>query len=161
MEKEDRELIKLLNDSKKGNKNSFEKFTRLVYQEVYNLVAFVYITKESREKLTKHVLVRMFKNASEFDNEELDIHLWIARFTTVEVYNVCKKQNGELFDTQISAEEYNYDSISEDSEFAKCAADYNQAFLDIDQLNEIMTDFEDFSKGQRLLYLMFAYDRRD
>ena len=45
MEKEDRELIKLLNDSKKGNKNSFEKFTRLVYQEVYNLVAFVYITK--------------------------------------------------------------------------------------------------------------------
>ena len=68
MEKEDRELIKLLNDSKKGNKNSFEKFTRLVYQEVYNLVAFVYITKESREKLTKHVLVRMFKNASEFDN---------------------------------------------------------------------------------------------
>ena len=49
MEKEDRELIKLLNDSKKGNKNSFEKFTRLVYQEVYNLVAFVYITKESRE----------------------------------------------------------------------------------------------------------------
>ena len=158
MEKEDRELIKLLNDSKKGNKNSFEKFTRLVYQEVYNLVAFVYITKESREKLTKHVLVRMFKNASEFDNEELDIHLWIARFTTVEVYNVCKKQNGELFDTQISAEEYNYDSISEDSEFAKCAADYNQAFLDIDQLNEIMTDFEDFSKGQRLLYLMFAYE---
>ena len=100
----------------------------------------------------------MFKNASEFDNEELDIHLWIARFTTVEVYNVCKKQNGELFDTQISAEEYNYDSISEDSEFAKCAADYNQAFLDIDQLNEIMTDFEDFSKGQRLLYLMFAYE---
>ena len=158
MEKEDRELIKLLNDSKKGNKNSFEKFTRLVYQEVYNLVAFVYITKESREKLTKHVLVRMFKNASEFDNEELDIHLWIARFTTVEVYNVCKKQNGELFDTQISAEEYNYASISEDSEFAKCAADYNQAFLDIDQLNEIMTDFEDFSKGQRLLYLMFAYE---
>jgi DNA-directed RNA polymerase specialized sigma24 family protein len=158
MEKEDRELIKLLNDSKKGNKNSFEKFTRLVYQEVYNLVAFVYKTKESREKLTKHVLVRMFKNASEFDNEELDIHLWIARFTTVEVYNVCKKQNGELFDTQISAEEYNYDSISEDSEFAKCAADYNQAFLDIDQLNEIMTDFEDFSKGQRLLYLMFAYE---
>ena len=158
MEKEDRELIKLLNDSKKGNKNSFEKFTRLVYQEVYNLVAFVYTTKESREKLTKHVLVRMFKNASEFDNEELDIHLWIARFTTVEVYNVCKKQNGELFDTQISAEEYNYDSISEDSEFAKCAADYNQAFLDIDQLNEIMTDFEDFSKGQRLLYLMFAYE---
>ena len=158
MEKEDRELIKLLNDSKKGNKNSFEKFTRLVYQEVYNLVAFVYITKESREKLTKHVLVRMFKNASEFDNEELDIHLWIARFTTVEVYNVCKKQNGELFDTQISAEEYNYDSISEDLEFAKCAADYNQAFLDIDQLNEIMTDFEDFSKGQRLLYLMFAYE---
>ena len=158
MEKEDRELIKLLNDSKKGNKNSFEKFTRLVYQEVYNLVAFVYITKESREKLTKHVLVRMFKNALEFDNEELDIHLWIARFTTVEVYNVCKKQNGELFDTQISAEEYNYDSISEDSEFAKCAADYNQAFLDIDQLNEIMTDFEDFSKGQRLLYLMFAYE---
>ena len=158
MEKEDRELIKLLNDSKKGNKNSFEKLTRLVYQEVYNLVAFVYTTKESREKLTKHVLVRMFKNASEFDNEELDIHLWIARFTTVEVYNVCKKQNGELFDTQISAEEYNYDSISEDSEFAKCAADYNQAFLDIDQLNEIMTDFEDFSKGQRLLYLMFAYE---
>ena len=158
MEKEDRELIKLLNDSKKGNKNSFEKLTRLVYQEVYNLVAFVYTTKESREKLTKHVLVRMFKNASEFDNEELDIHLWIARFTTVEVYNVCKIQNGELFDTQISAEEYNYDSISEDSEFAKCAADYNQAFLDIDQLNEIMTDFEDFSKGQRLLYLMFAYE---
>ena len=158
MEKEDRELIKLLNDSKKGNKNSFEKLTRLVYQEVYNLVAFVYTTKESREKLTKHFLVRMFKNASEFDNEELDIHLWIARFTTVEVYNVCKKQNGELFDTQISAEEYNYDSISEDSEFAKCAADYNQAFLDIDQLNEIMTDFEDFSKGQRLLYLMFAYE---
>ena len=158
MEKEDRELIKLLNDSKKGNKNSFEKLTRLVYQEVYNLVAFVYTTKESREKLTKHVLVRMFKNASEFDNEELDIHLWIARFTTVEVYNVCKKQNGELFDTQISAEEYNYDSISEDSEFAKCAADYNQAFLDIDQLNEIMTDFEDFSKGQSLLYLMFAYE---
>ena len=158
MEKEDRELIKLLNDSKKGNKNSFEKLTRLVYQEVYNLVAFVYTTKESREKLTKHVLVRMFKNASEFDNEELDIHLWIARFTTVEVYNVCKKQNGELFDTQISAEEYNYDSISEDSEFAKCAADYNQAFLDIEQLNEIMTDFEDFSKGQRLLYLMFAYE---
>lgn len=36
MEKEDRELIKLLNDSKKGNKNSFEKLTRLVYQEVYN-----------------------------------------------------------------------------------------------------------------------------
>ena len=67
MEKEDRELIKLLNDSKKGNKNSFEKLTRLVYQEVYNLVAFVYTTKESREKLTKHVLVRMFKNASEFD----------------------------------------------------------------------------------------------
>ena len=68
MEKEDRELIKLLNDSKKGNKNSFEKLTRLVYQEVYNLVAFVYTTNESREKLTKHVLVRMFKNASEFDN---------------------------------------------------------------------------------------------
>ena len=33
MEKEDRELIKLLNDSKKGNKNSFEKLTRLVYNK--------------------------------------------------------------------------------------------------------------------------------
>ena len=61
MEKEDRELIKLLNDSKKGNKNSFEKLTRLVYQEVYNLVAFVYTTKESREKLTKQNVQKCFR----------------------------------------------------------------------------------------------------
>ena len=133
---------------KKAIKTALKNSQDLYIRKFIILLHLSYITKESREKLTKHVLVRMFKNASEFDNEELDIHLWIARFTTVEVYNVCKKQNGELFDTQISAEEYNYDSISEDSEFAKCAADYNQAFLDINQLNEIMTDFEDFQRDR-------------
>lgn len=46
---------------KKAIKTALKNLTRLVYQEVYNFVAFVYTTKESREKLTKHVLVRMFK----------------------------------------------------------------------------------------------------
>ena len=158
MDRQDRELIRLINSAKKGNKDSFERLCELIYHEVYNLVAFVYTSKETRTKLTKHVLVRIYKNLDDFDINEMDVHLWLARFTTLEVYRICVKQNGELFGTEMKTAEYSCETVEDDAELASCAAEYNEAFLDREKLEEILIDFKDMTKGQKILYQMFCYE---
>ena len=158
MDRQDRELVRLINSAKKGNKDSFERLCELIYHEVYNLVAFIYTSKETRTKLTKHVLVRIYKNLDDFDISEMDVHLWLARFTTLEVYRICVKQNGELFGTEMKTAEYRCETVEDDVELVRCAAEYNEAFLDREKLEEILIDFKDMTKGQKILYQMFCYE---
>ena len=158
MDRQDKELVRLLNSAKKGNKDSYERLCELIYNEVYNLVAFIYTSRETRVKLTKHVLVRIYKNLDDFDAGETDVHLWIARFTTLEVYRICVMQNGELFGACEDAAEYGCESVEDDEELARCASEYNEAFLDRNKLEEILIDFKDMTKGQKILYQMFCYE---
>lgn len=158
MKKEDKELVKLLILAAKGNKNSYAEVCNRIYDEVYNIVSFIYSSDEAREKLTKHILVKMYKNASKFDYKSIDVHLWIARYTTVETYNICTKQNGSLFTETRNSMLYNYSAIKDDTRLANVAASMNDNLFEKSGLLEHAYKFKGFTKGQKILYLMYCYE---
>jgi len=158
MNNDDTQLLQLIKNLKNGDKSVCEDISSLINNEVYNLVSFVYKKEETRNKLARHVIVKLIHAIDEFDEETMDIHMWIARFATLEIYNVYSKQNGNIFGNSSDNLSYEYNSIDEDAEFADCAADYNRAFIDTAELKKINAKLSSLSKGQKIIYEMFCYE---
>lgn len=158
MNDNDIKLLQLIQEVKKGNKDVYDEISNQIIDEVYNLVAFVYKKEETRKKLAKHVIVKIIRSIDGFDSEAMDIHMWIARFTTIEIYNVYSQQNGNIFSKTDHNLSYEYNSIQEDALFENCAAKYNRAFLDIVELNKINKKMSALTKAQKIIYEMFCYE---
>ncbi len=158
MNDNDIKLLQLIQEVKKGNKDVYDEISNLIIDEVYNLVSFVYKKEETRKKLARHVVVKIIRSMDEFDSETMDIHMWIARFTTIEIYNVYSKQNGNIFSKTYNNLSYEYNSIEEDALFENCAAEYNRAFIDIAELNKINGKLSSLTKAQKIIYEMFCYE---
>ncbi len=158
MNDNDIKLLQLIQEVKKGNKDVYDEISNLIIDEVYNLVSFVYKKEETRKKLARHVVVHILRSMDEFDSETMDIHMWIARFTTIEIYNVYSKQNGNIFSKTYNNLSYEYNSIEEDALFENCAAEYNCAFIDIAELNKINGKLSSLTKAQKIIYEMFCYE---
>lgn len=158
MNDNDIKLLQFIQEVKKGNKDVYDEISNLIIDEVYNLVSFVYKKEETRKKLARHVVVKIIRSIDEFDSEAMDIHMWIARFTTIEIYNVYSKQNGNIFSKTYNNLSYEYNSIQEDTLFESCAAEYNRAFIDIAELNKINGKLSSLTKAQKIIYEMFCYE---
>lgn len=158
MNDNDIKLLQLIQEVKKGNKDVYDEISNLIIDEVYNLVSFVYKKEETRKKLARHVVVKIIRSIDEFDSEAMDIHMWIARFTTIEIYNVYSKQNGNIFNKTYNNLSYEYNTIQEDTLFEECAAEYNRAFIDIAELNKINGKLSSLTKAQKIIYEMFCYE---
>ena len=158
MNDNDIKLLQLIQEVKKGNKDVYDEISNLIIDEVYNLVSFVYKKEETRKKLARHVIVKIIRSIDGFNSEAMDIHMWIARFTTIEIYSVYSKQNGNIFSKTNHNLSYEYNSIEEDTLFQSCAAEYNRAFIDIAELNKINGKMSALTKAQKIIYEMFCYE---
>lgn len=158
MNDNDIKLLQLIQEVKKGNKDVYDEISNLIIDEVYNLVSFIYKKEETRKKLARHVIVKIIRSIDGFNSEAMDIHMWIARFTTIEIYSVYSKQNGNIFSKTNHNLSYKYNSIEEDTLFENCAAEYNRAFIDIAELNKMNEKMSALTKAQKIIYEMFCYE---
>ncbi len=106
--------------------------------------------KKKLEKVSKTCCCKIIRSMDGFDSEAMDVHMWIARFTTIEIYNVYSKQNGNIFSKTYNNLSYEYNSMRRRMLlFENCAAEYNRAFIDIAELNKINGKLSSLTKAQK------------
>ena len=144
--------------SQKGDKDAYRKVIAELYSEIYNLSAFIYEDDETREKLTKHLFIKAFKSIADFDSEECDIHLWMAREATKEIYNVAVKREDNIFSNEIEQRDYSYESIEEDDELGEASAEFNEAFLTEEGFDPAVEFAANLTIGEKIIYLLYCYE---
>ncbi len=144
--------------SQKGDKDAYRKVIAELYSEIYNLSAFIYEDDETREKLTKHLFIKAFKSIADFDSEECDIHLWMAREATKEIYNVAVKRGDDMFSDEIEQRDYSYESIEEDDELGEASAEFNEAFLTEEGFDPAVEFAANLTIGEKIIYLLYCYE---
>ena len=144
--------------SQKGDKDAYRKVIAELYSEIYNLSAFIYDDDETREKLTKHLFIKAFKSIADFDSEECDIHLWMAREATKEIYNVAVKREDNIFSNESEQRDYSYESIEEDDELGEASAEFNEAFLTEEGFDPAVEFAANLTIGERIIYLLYCYE---
>lgn len=152
-------LETFIKKSQKGDKDAYRKIIELLYDEIYNLAAFIYEDDVKREKVTKHLFIKAYKNISEFDPQECDIHLWMAREATKELYRLESSDEDEsIFSDEIEQKEYEFTSIEEDDELGEASAEFNEGFLTDTGFDADEDCFAAMTVGEKLIYLMYCYE---
>ena len=144
--------------SQKGDKNAYRKVIEELYSEIYNLSAFIYEDDEIREKITKHLFIKAFKSIADFDSEECDIHLWMAREATREIYNVVVKSEDNIFSNEIEQRDYSFESIEEDDELGEASAEFNESFLTEEGFDPATEFAANLTIGEKIIYLLYCYE---
>ena len=144
--------------SQKGDKDAYRKVIAELYSEIYNLSAFIYDDDETREKLTKHLFIKAFKSIADFDSEECDIHLWMAREATREIYNVAVKRGDNIFSNEIEQRDYSFESIEEDDELGEASAEFNESFLTEEGFDPATEFAANLTIGEKIIYLLYCYE---
>lgn len=152
------ELDTYIRKAKKGDKDAYRKIIELLYDEIYNLTAFIYDDDETKEKLTKHLFIKAYKNMPEYDSEECDIHLWMAREATKELYKVVCDREDEIFSNEIEQKDYEYESIEEDDELGEASAEFNEAFLTDAGFDKEEGCYASLTIGEKIIYLLYCYE---
>lgn len=152
------ELDTYIKKAKKGDKDAYRKIIELLYDEIYNLTAFIYDDDETKEKLTKHLFIKAYKNIADYDSEECDIHLWMAREATKELYKVVCDREDEIFSNEIEQKDYNYESIEDDEELGEASAEFNEAFLTDAGFDKEEGCFASLTTGEKIIYLLYCYE---
>lgn len=152
------ELDTYIKKAQKGDKDAYRKIIEFLYDEIYNLTAFIYDDDETKEKLTKHLFIKAYKNIADYDSEECDIHLWMAREATKELYKVVCDREDEIFSNEIEQKEYNYDSIEDDDDLGEASAEFNEAFLTDTGFDNEEGCFASLTIGEKIIYLLYCYE---
>ena len=152
------ELDTYIKKAQKGDKDAYRKIIEFLYDEIYNLTAFVYDDDETNEKLTKHLFIKAYKNIADYDSEECDIHLWMAREATKELYKVVCDREDEIFSNEIEQKDYNYESIEDDEELGEASAEFNEAFLTDAGFDKEEGCFASLTTGEKIIYLLYCYE---
>lgn len=152
------ELDTYIKKAKKGDKDAYRKIIEFLYDEIYNLTAFIYDDDQTKEKLTKHLFIKAYKNIADFDEEECDIHLWMAREATKELYKVVSDREDEIFSNEIEQKDYDFDSIEDDDELGEASAEFNEAFLTDAGFDKEEGCFASLTIGEKIIYLLYCYE---
>lgn len=152
------ELDTYIKKAKKGDKDAYRKIIEFLYDEIYNLTAFIYDDDETKEKLTKHLFIKAYKNIADYDSEECDIHLWMAREATKELYKVVCDREDEIFSNEIEQKDYNYESIEDDDELGEASAEFNEEFLTDAGFDKEEGCFASLTTGEKIIYLLYCYE---
>lgn len=152
-------LETFIKKSQKGDKDAYRKIIEFLYDEIYNLAAFIYEDDAKREKITKHLFIKAYKKISEFDPQECDIHLWMAREATKELYRLENDDEDEsIFSDEIEQKEYDFTSIEDDDELGEASAEFNEGFLTDAGFDADEDCFAAMTVGEKLIYLMYCYE---
>ena len=154
--KEER-LIKLIRREQSGKGGNYEEICELLFDEINNLVRPVCSDADESGKKVKKLFVRMLQQIDEIDTND-DIHLWIAGFTTVTLYEILYKENGKIINYNPANKEYTYQHIDEDNEFKSKITDYNDALANPKRYMYAKDFFRKLTKGQIILFEMFCYE---
>ena len=110
--KEER-LIRLIRREQSGKGGNYEEICELLFDEINNLVRPVCQSAEESRKKVKKLFVRMLQQIDEIDTND-DIHLWIAGFTTVTLYELLCRENGQIITYRSGNIDYQYSHIDDD-----------------------------------------------
>ena len=154
--KEER-LNKLIRREQAGKGGNYEEICELLFDEMNNLVRPVCESAEESKKKVKKLFVRMLQQINEIDTND-DIHLWIAGFSTVTLYEILTKENGQIITYNSGNIDYPYSHIDEDEEFKSKIGDYNDALANPQRYMFAKDFFKKLTKGQIILFEMFCYE---
>lgn len=154
--KEER-LIKLIRREQAGKGGNYEEICELLFDEMNNLVRPVCESAEESKKKVKKLFVRMLQQINEIDTND-DIHLWIAGFSTVTLYEILTKENGQIITYNSGNIDYPYSHIDKDEEFKSKIGDYNDALANPQRYMFAKDFFKKLTKGQIILFEMFCYE---
>lgn len=154
--KEER-LIRLIRREQSGKGGNYEEICELLFDEINNLVRPVCQSAEESRKKVKKLFVRMLQQIDEIDTND-DIHLWIAGFTTVTLYELLCRENGQIITYRSGNIDYQYSHIDDDDELRLKVRDYNDALANPKRYMFAKEFFSKLSKGQIILFEMFCYE---
>lgn len=154
--KEER-LIRLIRREQSGKGGNYEEICELLFDEINNLVRPVCQSAEESRKKVKKLFVRMLQQIDEIDTND-DIHLWIAGFTTVTLYELLCRENGQIITYKSGNIDYQYSHIDDDDELRLKVRDYNDALANPKRYMFGKEFFSKLSKGQMILFEMFCYE---
>ena len=154
--KEER-LIRLIRREQSGKGGNYEEICELLFDEINNLVRPVCQSAEESRKKVKKLFVRMLQQIDEIDTND-DIHLWIAGFTTVTLYELLCRENGQIITYRSGNIDYQYSHIDDDDELRLKVRDYNDALANPKRYMFGKEFFSKLSKGQIILFEMFCYE---
>lgn len=154
--KEER-LIRLIRREQSGKGGNYEEICELLFDEINNLVRPVCQSEEESRKKVKKLFVRMLQQIDEIDTND-DIHLWIAGFTTVTLYELLCRENGQIITYRSGNIDYQYSHIDDDDELRLKVRDYNDALANPKRYMFGKEFFSKLSKGQIILFEMFCYE---
>lgn len=154
--KEER-LIRLIRREQAGKGGNYEEICELLFDEINNLVRPVCQSADESRKKVKKLFVRMLQQINEIDTND-DIHLWIAGFTTVTLYELLCKENGQIITYQSGNTDYPYSHIDDDNELKSKVRDYNDALANPKRYMYGREFFKKLTMGQIILFEMFCYE---
>ena len=149
--KEER-LIKLIRREQANKGGNYEEIC-----EVNNLVRPVCSSAEESRKKVKKLFVRMLQQINEIDTHD-DIHLWIAGFSTVTLYEILCKEYGQIITYKSGNIDYSYSHIDEDEEFKSKIGTYNDSLANPKRYMYSKDFFSRLTKGQIIIFEMFCYE---
>ena len=154
--KEER-LIKLIRREQANKGGNYEEICELLFDEVNNLVRPVCSSAEESRKKVKKLFVRMLQQINEIDTHD-DIHLWIAGFSTVTLYEILCKEYGQIITYKSGNIDYSYSHIDEDEEFKSKIGTYNDSLANPKRYMYSKDFFSRLTKGQIIIFEMFCYE---
>ena len=150
-------LIRLIRREQSGKGGNYEEICELLFDEINNLVRPVCQSAEESRKKVKKLFVRMLQQIDEIETND-DIHLWIAGFTTVTLYELLCRENGQIITYRSGNIDYQYSHIDDDDELRLKVRDYNDALANPKRYMFGKEFFSKLSKGQIILFEMFCYE---
>jgi DNA-directed RNA polymerase specialized sigma24 family protein/cytoskeletal protein RodZ len=151
------ELDKYIKKAKKDDKSAYRMIINYLWDEIYNLAGFL-CDEDEQEKVTKRLFVVAYKHIKEYDENECDIHLWMAREATKELYSLLCESEEEIFPAQIDQKDYDFASIDEDDELGEASAEFNEAFLGETGFDREEACFASMTAGEKIIYLLYCYE---
>jgi DNA-directed RNA polymerase specialized sigma24 family protein len=151
------ELDKYIKKAKKDDKNAYRMIINYLWDEIYNLAGFL-CDADEQEKVTKRLFVVAYRHIKEYDENECDIHLWMAREATKELYSMLCESGEEIFPEQIDQKDYDFSSIDEDDELGEASAEFNEAFLGEGGFDSEEACFASMTAGEKIIYLLYCYE---
>jgi DNA-directed RNA polymerase specialized sigma24 family protein len=151
------ELDKYIKKAKKDDKSAYRMNINYLWDEIYNLAGFL-CDEDEQEKVTKRLFIVGYRHIKEYDENECDIHLWMAREATKELYRLVSESGEEIFSSEIEQKDYDFASIDEDDELGEASAEFNEAFLGEDGFDSEEECFASMTAGEKIIYLLYCYE---
>jgi len=99
---DDNEDLKLVSESRQGNRESFERLLKRYEKPIFNAAYRVLHDYEDAKDITQNVFLKAFENLDQFDSKHR-FFSWIYRIALNESINLCKSRKplGTAEDTRV------------------------------------------------------------